>query len=92
MVKQVSVRIPDDLAAQFDDLISDDGLPTVADAVGAALRQLIERRLDEAIVAGYRRHPPTPAETAWADSAGRDLIAEEPWCIHCPVGDGYREA
>lgn len=83
MAKQIAIRIPDDLAQQLDDLVDDGDYPTIADAVRAALRQLIERRrqqaLDAAIVAGYRRHPPTPAETAWAEVAGRELIAEEPW-------------
>ncbi len=57
--------------------------PTTAAAVRTALRQLADRHrrreLDEAIVEGYRRVPPTPDEAAWAESAGRELIAEEPW-------------
>jgi hypothetical protein len=37
------------------------------------------RRIGEAIVEGYRRHPQTEEEIGWADEATVRMIAEEPW-------------
>jgi hypothetical protein len=46
----------------------------------AALVELERRRLeDQSIVEGYRRVPPTDAETRAAISSLADAIAEEPW-------------
>lgn len=80
---QLAVRIPDALVEQIDALVAAGRYATRADAIRAGLVAVIEqeraRRLDEAIVDGYRRHPATAAEERWAERAGRDLIAEEPW-------------
>lgn len=48
---------------------------------GVAAIIALERRreLDDAIVAGYRRLPPTPEEDAAALASLREAIAEEPW-------------
>jgi len=44
------------------------------------LADLARRRaLDDAIIDGYRRVPPTPAERASALASLHDAIAEEPW-------------
>lgn len=57
--------------------------PRRTDPVRAAVRGLLVRKerrhSDEAIVAGYRRIPPTEDEEQWAASSGRDMLAEEPW-------------
>ena len=83
MTRQIAIRIPDDLAEDLARLVEEGEYPTTADAVRDALRRLTEQRrrraFDDAIVAGYRRQPPTPVEEAWAERAGRDLVAEEPW-------------
>lgn len=83
MSEQIAVRIPDDLAGQLSALVAEDHYPTLADAVRTAIRNLVElekeREIDERIIAGYRRVPPTEAETAWVERSGRELIAEEPW-------------
>lgn len=83
MTKQIAIRIPDDLLEQLDELVAQGRFATRTDAVREALRALVEseerRRIDAAIVAGYRRHPPTAEELAWVDDSERDMIAEEPW-------------
>jgi len=51
--------------------------------MSAALDWLLaedERRaVDEAIVEGYTRVPPTAEEDAWAHASGLASIREEPW-------------
>lgn len=83
MTKQIAVRIPDELASELEALVQTGEFATSAEAVRVAVAELAERkrrqRLDEAIVDGYRRHPPTSEEEAWVDAASRDIIAEEPW-------------
>lgn len=83
MTTQLALRIPDDLTRQLDELVSSGRYATRTDAVRSAIRDLLireeRRRIDEAIVAGYRRVPPTEDEQRWATSSGREMIAEEPW-------------
>ncbi|HVL99540.1 MAG TPA: ribbon-helix-helix domain-containing protein [Egibacteraceae bacterium] len=83
MTQQIAVRIPDELAHEMDGLVAAGRFASRADAVRAGLEAVIERerqrRIDEAIVEGYRRHPPTKAEERWAANSGRELIADEPW-------------
>jgi Arc/MetJ-type ribon-helix-helix transcriptional regulator len=54
-----------------------------AAAVRAGLEALAEldrrRQTDLAIVEGYRRSPPTRAESETAIASLRDAIIEEPW-------------
>jgi Arc/MetJ-type ribon-helix-helix transcriptional regulator len=83
MTRQIAIRIPDELAEELETLVAEGEYPTTAAAVREAVRELAERRrrqkLDDAIVEGYRRHPPTPEEEAWADSGSADFLTEEPW-------------
>lgn len=83
MTTQLALRIPDELTQQLDELVTSGRYPTRTDVVRAAIRDLLareeRRRIDEAIVAGYRRVPPTDDEERWASAAGREMIAEEPW-------------
>ena len=80
---QVAVRIPDTLLAEVDRLVAAGRFATRAEAIRAGLVAVLERdrqqRIDDAIVAGYRRNPPTSADEDWAERSGRELIAEEPW-------------
>lgn len=83
MTKQIAVRIQDELAAELQDLVDRGVHETAAEAVRAGLRMVIaeerRRRVDEAIVDGYRRHPPTEADERWVVRSGREMVAEEPW-------------
>lgn len=83
MSVQIAVRIPDALATQVDELVASGSYPSRAEVVRAGLEAVVEReqqrQIDEAIVAGYQQHPPELVEDRWADVAGRELIAEEPW-------------
>ena len=83
MTKQITVRLPDGLVDALDAHIDRGMAANRTDAIRVAVEQLLRaarrRQDDAAIAAGYERHPPTDVETAWADAAGRELIAEEPW-------------
>jgi Arc/MetJ-type ribon-helix-helix transcriptional regulator len=83
MAQQLVTRIDDELAASVDSLVSEGVVESRSDAVRRGLRALIDqeerRRTAEAIIAGYRAHPQTDEEIAWADDAAKRMIAEEPW-------------
>lgn len=83
MTTQLAIRLADDLVADLDDLVTAGRFANRTEVVRSALHSLIEterrRQIDDAIRDGYRRVPPTEAECRWADAAGRDMIAEEPW-------------
>ena len=57
--------------------------PGEAESLRARLRHVVDeyrrRRIAEAIVAGYRAQPQTPAEVGWPDEATVAMIAEESW-------------
>ncbi len=76
-------RIDDDLARDLDALVEEGVVESRSDAVRTALRELIDRhrrrKIGEAIVEGYRRHPQTDEEIAWADELTIRMIEEEPW-------------
>lgn len=81
--EQIAVRIPTEQLEILDDLVKRGVHATRAAAVRAGVEALVEldrrRRDDRSIVEGYRRTPPTEAETAAAMASLRDSIAEEPW-------------
>ena len=81
--EQIAVRLPSKQLEVLDDLVERGVYSTRAAAVRAGIDVLVEldrrRRDDHSIVDGYRRIPPTEAETAAAVSSLRDAIAEEPW-------------
>jgi Arc/MetJ-type ribon-helix-helix transcriptional regulator len=83
MSHQIAVRIPDEIVNGLRRLVDDGIYPTMADAIREGARRLVDeqrrRDIDEAILEGYRRIPPTADEQSWADRAGSELIAEEPW-------------
>lgn len=81
--EQIAVRLPGELLAQMDELVRDGVYESRAAAVRAGIETVMElerrRRIDRAVVDGYRRVPPTPAEQEAAIASLRDAIAEEPW-------------
>lgn len=81
--EQIAVRIPEEQLAVLDDLVSRGVYESRAAAVRAGVQTLLElerrRRIDDAIVAGYRDKPPTGAEQDAAVASLREAIAEETW-------------
>lgn len=73
----------DELARSLDELVSRDRFATRAEAVRAAIEQLLdtERRHDigRRIVQGYTDVPQTEAEVVAATEAAVRSIEEEPW-------------
>lgn len=83
MAEQIAVRLSDELLAQLDGLVERGVYENRAAAVRAGIEVLAElqrrRDTDRAVVAGYRRIPPTSADTEAAIASLREAIAEEPW-------------
>ncbi|MHB8295543.1 MAG: hypothetical protein ACYDH5_13155 [Acidimicrobiales bacterium] len=81
--EQIAVRLPEALLDELDALVASGIYESRAAAVRAGVEAItaLERRqqTDRAIVAGYRRTPPTSAEHDAAIASLRDSIAEEPW-------------
>jgi len=80
---QIAVRLPEELLAFLDDLVGRGVYDSRAAAVRAGVEAILEldrrRLIDQAVVDGYRRVPPTAAERQAAISSLRDAILEEPW-------------
>lgn len=83
MSEQIAVRIPDDLAAELEALVTSGSFETKADAVRAGLEALIEARrradLGARIADGYRAIPQDEEIEAAARRAAIRSIHEEPW-------------
>lgn len=81
--EQIAVRLPAAQLAVLDDLVARGVYQSRAAAVRAGIDVVTEldrrRQVDRATVEGYRRVPPTAAETATAVASLREAIAEEPW-------------
>ncbi len=81
--EQIAVRVPTELLAETDELVSRGIYASRAAAVRAGLEAVAEaerrRAIDESIIDGYTRVPPTAEEDAWALASLREAIAEEPW-------------
>jgi Arc/MetJ-type ribon-helix-helix transcriptional regulator len=83
MSEQIAIRIPTELASALDRLVGSGRFRTKAEAVRAALEELVdeERRRDigERITKGYRRIPQDDEEVAAATESALRSIHEEPW-------------
>jgi len=83
VTEQIAIRVPEELLDRVDQLVEEGIYESRAAAVRAGLEILAElarrRALDDAIVRGYERVPPTRAEQASALASLREAIAEEPW-------------
>lgn len=80
---QLVTRVDDDLAAAVDRLVEAGVVASRSEAVRFGLEQLVDRfrraEIGERIARGYREHPQSDAEVAWADQSSVRMIAEEPW-------------
>ncbi|MGH2673394.1 MAG: ribbon-helix-helix domain-containing protein [Actinomycetota bacterium] len=83
MSDQITVRIPDELAASLDELVATGRFETKADAVRTALEALVDadrrRRVGELVAEGYRKIPQDDDEVKAATRAAIRSIREEPW-------------
>ncbi len=83
MSEQIAVRIPAELADGLDELVATGRFETKAEAIRAAIRDLVEverrRAVGERIAEGYRHAPQTDEEEAAATAAAIRSIREEPW-------------
>ena len=81
--EQIAVRLPEELLARLDELVGRRRYEnrTAAVRVGLELISEIERQrdIDDAIVDGYARVPPTVDENTAALESLRASIQEEPW-------------
>lgn len=80
---QIAVRLEEEQLEALDSLIAEGEFASRADAVRSGVAAVIaaveSRRIDDAIRAGYEKHPPTSGEIDAAQAALREAIAEEPW-------------
>lgn len=81
--EQIAVRLESDLLAALDSLVAQGEFASRAAAVRRGLEIVLrlarERRIDEEIVAGYTRIPPTDWEDTHALVSMIESIDEEPW-------------
>ncbi|WP_419853623.1 ribbon-helix-helix domain-containing protein [Candidatus Poriferisodalis sp.] len=81
--RQVPVRLPAAVLVDLDALVASGTYRSRTAAIRAGIEKIIaierERELDAAIVAGYIRHPPSPAEDQDAVAQLRAAIEDEPW-------------
>ena len=83
MSKMITLRVSEERLHRVDEAVAQGAFPTRAAALNAALDHLLaeaeRRRIDEAIVEGYTRIPPTAEEDAWAEWSTTESIRDEPW-------------
>jgi Arc/MetJ-type ribon-helix-helix transcriptional regulator len=83
MTEQFVVRVPPELAASVDGLVSAGSFASRSEAVRAGLELVVEREhrdaIGRAIVAGYERLPQAEDDLAWTQALGAAMTAEEPW-------------
>ncbi|HZJ52133.1 MAG TPA: hypothetical protein VFF07_15135 [Actinomycetota bacterium] len=81
--EQIAVRLPKNLLASLDELVGDGVYESRAAAVRAGIEAITSlehrRMIDNSIVDGYTRNPPTSVEEAAALESLRAAIAEQPW-------------
>ncbi len=83
MPKMITLRVSEERLRKVDEAVAQGNFPTRAAALSAALDRLLadaeRRRIDESIVEGYTRIPPTSEEDDWAEWSTTESIREEPW-------------
>ncbi|MEE9414246.1 MAG: hypothetical protein V3V01_03105 [Acidimicrobiales bacterium] len=81
--EQIAVRLPEPLLADLDGLVTSGAYVSRAAAVRAGIEAIMklehQRRIDQAVVDGYTRQPPTETEENAALASLREAILDEPW-------------
>jgi Arc/MetJ-type ribon-helix-helix transcriptional regulator len=81
--EQIAVRLPQPLLSDLDDLVANGVYESRAAAVRAGIEAVMkledQRRIDQAVVDGYTRVPPTESEEHAALASLREAILDEPW-------------
>lgn len=81
--EQIAVRLPQDLLVKLDNLVRSGVYQSRAAAVRAGIEAIAQterrRELDQSIIDGYTRIPPTRLEEEDGLASLRHAIAEEPW-------------
>ncbi|MGH2781151.1 MAG: ribbon-helix-helix protein, CopG family, partial [Thermoleophilaceae bacterium] len=79
---QTLVQLTDDLLARLDERAARERRSRstlIREAIEGYLSEELEAEIDRRIVEGYRRHPQTSEEEAWAEANARAAVREEPW-------------
>ena len=80
---QVAVRLENTLIDQLDWLIGRRDYENRADAIRAAIAHAVrverEREIDERIIEGYTRIPPTDDERDWVGGRGFSGLSDDDW-------------
>ena len=83
MPEQFAIRMSDELARSLDELVASGRFATRAEAVRAAVEQLVDeerrREVGKRIVRGYTDTPQTESDVATATQTAIRSIEEEPW-------------
>lgn len=83
MSEQFAIRMSDELASSLDELVSTGRFTTRAEAIRAAIEQLLDderrRTIGRRIVQGYTDVPQSDGEVAAATESAVRSIEEEPW-------------
>lgn len=83
MTTQIAVKLPEELLAEIDGLVSAGLMASRSEAVRRGLSDLVARQrseaIDEAFRRGFERHPHSDEEVEEARSRGIRSIEEEPW-------------
>lgn len=81
--QQIPIRLSGNLLAELDALVSGGAYRSRAAAVRAGIEAILDkerqRQIDQEIIDGYSRHPPTEAGERAAHASMREAIEEEPW-------------
>jgi len=80
--KKIAISIPNDLAKKVESLRKISGESRSAFISRAIGRMLRERELKAQITRyqeGYRKHPESKEEIAFAEASSARILAEEPW-------------
>ena len=79
---QTLVQLTDDLLTRLDERAAREHRSRstlIREAIEDYLRDELQAEIDRRIIEGYRNHPQSSDEDAWAEANARAAIREEPW-------------